>query len=444
MRARRLIVIVVILIALAAAVCMGGGQLAANLVRQGQAANPNPGGTVARPRLRAQGEVVPARWAELGFAGGGVLAEVPVTAGQQVQAGDVLARLSTTDLDLAVRAAGDTVTMHQANLAHLQEPPDPAAIAAARAELEAAEAALEALQAGPTAADVAPARADVADAGAELARLRDMPDPAATAQAQAQLDKAAIALQQAQAAFDQVQARPDVAMSPQSLALQQATVDHEAARAALELAGRRATAYELQAAQARLAAAEAHLAAVREGPSAADLAAARSRVRSAESALAQAQKTTGEADLAAARAGLSEAEMQLARADADLEAAILRAPFAGTVMALEAAAGQMVTNSLFLTLADLHWQVETVDVDEWVATRIVPGQAVDLSFPALDGEKLAGTVESIAVRAKRAGAGADPFYTVIVTLNEEQSGQPPALLKALRWGMTVRLDFGEE
>jgi len=111
---------------------------------------------------------------------------------------------------------------------------------------------------------------------------------------------------------------------------------------------------------------------------------------------------------------------------------------------MEAAAGQLVTNSLFLTLADRDWQVESVDVDEWVATRIVPGQAVELSFPAFDGEKLAGTVQSIAVRAKRAGAGADPFYAVVVTLDREQSGQPPALVAALRWGMTVRLDFGEE
>lgn len=444
MRARRLIVIVVILIVLAAAACVGGGQLAANLVRQGQAARPTPGGTAARPRLRAQGEVVPARWAELGFVGGGVLAEVPVSAGQQVQAGDVLARLSTKDLDLAVRAAGDAVTMHQANLAHLQEPPDSVAIAAVQAELEAAKAALEALQAGPTAVDLAAAQADVAAAEADLARLRALPDPAAVAQAQAQLDKATIALQRAQAAYDQVQARPDVAMSPQSLALQEATIDHEAARAALALAEGKATAAELKAAQARVAAAEAHLAATREGPSAADRAAARSRVRNAESALAQAQETTGEADLAAARASLSEAEMQLSRANAALETAILRAPFAGTVMTLEAAAGQMVSNSLFLTLADLNWQVETVDVDEWVATRIVPGQAVELSFPAFEGEKLAGTVKSIDARAKRAGAGTDPFYTVVVTLNREQSGQPPALVAALRWGMTVRLDFGEE
>ena len=84
MRSRRLIVIVVILIALAAATCVGGGQLAANLVRQSQADRPTPGGAATRPRLRAQGEVVPARWAELGFVGGGVLANVPATAGQQV------------------------------------------------------------------------------------------------------------------------------------------------------------------------------------------------------------------------------------------------------------------------------------------------------------------------------------------------------------------------
>jgi multidrug resistance efflux pump len=130
----------------------------------------------------------------------------------------------------------------------------------------------------------------------------------------------------------------------------------------------------------------------------------------------------------------------LAQAQADLEAATLRAPFAGTVTAIDADAGEVVSNAPFLTLADLTtWQVETVDVDEWLVARIEPGQAVELTFPAFEGKTLSGVVVSIAPRAERQ-TGSDPFYTVIVTLDEPG----PEPVAGLRWGMTVRLDFGEE
>ena len=131
MQTRRLIVIIVILIALAALVCVGGGQLAANLFEGSQEPPATSEAGRGAARLRAQGRVVPAHWVELGFPGGGVLAEMPVVAGQTVEAGDVLARLDTTHLALAVRAAEDAVVAQEAAVARLQEPPDAAAVAAA-------------------------------------------------------------------------------------------------------------------------------------------------------------------------------------------------------------------------------------------------------------------------------------------------------------------------
>jgi HlyD family secretion protein len=443
MRTRRL-VIIIILITLAAIVCVGGGQLAANLVEKSQPPPSTPEAVSAKARLRAQGEVVPGRWVELGFAGGGVLAEMPVTMGQEVKAGDVLARLDTTRLELAVRAATDAIAAQEAALARLQEAPDPTTISAAEAELEAAQAGLADLKAGPSETDVVAANAEVISAQAELARLRALPDPTSVAQAQAQLDKATVALQQAQAAYDQIKQRPEAGLSSQALALQQATIDHNLAKSAFDLAQRTATAAEMQAAQARLASAQAALARIQQGPSETDLATARSRIRSAEASLAQAQKTASEADLTAAKANLSQAQTQLAQAQVDLEAATLRAPFAGTITAISADAGEVVSNAPFITLADLtNWQVETVDVDEWVAARLEPGQAAELTFPAFEGKALAGVVVSIAPRAERAD-GSDPFYTVVVALDEPEAGQYPELVERLRWGMTVRLDFGEE
>jgi HlyD family secretion protein len=441
MRTRRLVIVIVILIALAAVICVGGGQLAANLVeRAQQQPGAKPAVVSAKARLRAQGEVVPARWVELGFAGGGVLAEVPVAIGQEVQAGDMLARLDAVRLELAVRSAADAIAVQEAALSLLQEPPDPTAIGAAEAEVEAAQAALAALQTGPSEADIVAAEAEISAAQAEVARLGTLPDPAAVTQAQAQLEKVSVALQQAQAAYDRIRDRPDAAMSAQALALQQATIDYNVTKAALDLTKRGATTAELQAARARLASAQAALAHAQEGPSEAELAAARSRLRSAEASLAQVQRTASPADLAAAEAKVAQAQTQLAQTQADLEAAILRAPFDGTVIAVDTGAGEVVSNAPFITLADLTaWQVETVDVDEWVAGRIEPGQAAELTFPALDGETLTGIVVSIALRAER-DSGSDPFYTVVVALDEPESES----VTELRWGMTVRLDFGTE
>lgn len=440
MRTRRLVIIVVILIALAAVVCVGGGQLAANLMEQAQQ---QPGATpavVSKARLRAQGEMVPSRWVELGFTGGGVLAEMPVAVGQEVQAGATLARLDTARLELAVRSAVDTIAVQEAALAQLQEPPDPTAIAAAEAEVEAAQAALADLQRGPSEADIVAAEAEVSAARAEMTRLGALPDPTAVAQVQAQFEKASVALQQAQAAYDRIKDRPDAAMSAQALALQQATIDYNVTKAALDLARRGSTIAELQGAQARLASAQAALAHAQEGPSEAELAAARSRIRSAEASLAQAQRTASTADLAAAEAKVAQAQTQLAQTQADLEAAILRAPFSGTIIAVDAGAGEVVSNAPFIILADLTaWQVETVDVDEWLAGRIELGQAAELTFPAFDGRTLTGIVVSIAPRAE-SDSGSDPFYTVVVALDKPE----PESVRELRWGMTVRLDFGTE
>src|SRR5512133_793468 len=64
-----------------------------------------PAGTQAMAQANggviiAQGEVVPARSAALSLPSAGIVVSVPVTVGQQVQAGQLLAQLDTRQLEL--------------------------------------------------------------------------------------------------------------------------------------------------------------------------------------------------------------------------------------------------------------------------------------------------------------------------------------------------------
>lgn len=60
-------------------------------------------------RLTALGTILPAQRVKLGFGASGPVRVVQVQVGTQVKAGDVLAELNTTDLELAVQEAEDGV-----------------------------------------------------------------------------------------------------------------------------------------------------------------------------------------------------------------------------------------------------------------------------------------------------------------------------------------------
>src|SRR5574341_599825 len=65
--------------------------------------------------IEATGQVVPAQWTTLSFTGGGRLVEV-AEVGDEVIAGEILARLDTAELDLAVAQAGAALDGAQARL----------------------------------------------------------------------------------------------------------------------------------------------------------------------------------------------------------------------------------------------------------------------------------------------------------------------------------------
>jgi HlyD family secretion protein len=370
--------------------------------------------------VTAPGHLVYSRETVLAFGVGGSLAQVNVRPGEQVVAGMVLAQLELEPFRDAIAAAQSDLDLAQARLEQLRAVPSADEMLAAEVALASAGIQLQQLQAGPSAADVAAAEAAVATARQELAYLVSLPDPSAVQQAEAQLGKATAILGQAQAAYDRVKDRSDVGMLPQSVALQQATIDGEIARANLEAALRPATSSMLEAARARLAAAEAALAQLVAGPSDADLALAELQVEKAQAGMFRLKAGPGATELCQAEADVQVAALALKQVTSAVEAATLTAPFDGAVLEVHAQAGDFVAAGAgLLRLADSYdLEVETTVIEEDLPL-VQPGQTVELYFDAQPEAAVPGWVARIVPLRL---PGDRPLYPVYIKASELPAG----------------------
>jgi RND family efflux transporter MFP subunit len=326
----------------------------------------------------------------------GIITLVPVDVGDEVAIEDLLVALDTSDLERAVAQAELSLASSQAQLDQLLEPADPAEVASAQASLASAQENLAEVQAGPSQAELAAAEANLAAAQARYQELLDGPSDPELIQLSANLEKAMIDLQQAQWDYDKVAYAGDRASS-QAAALQQATIDYEAAVAAYEIAIEPASEAELQDAMSSIRSVEEQLDDLRAQPSRADLAAAEAQVASAQAQLEQLLNDPGNADLRAAEISVEKAQLDLEEAQARLAQAELRAPIPGTVMSVDVEVGQKVSAGLSaVILADLNALELTVNVAEVDVSRIEPGQGAEITIDALPDQTFDGIVTRIA------------------------------------------------
>jgi HlyD family secretion protein len=358
--------------------------------------------------VTASGVVAPVQEAQLSFTLAGRVQTVAVAVGDQVQPGALLVTLDTAALETQVAQAEAGLQATQAQLALLQVGPRPAEVAAAQAQVDAANAAVaqtiaqrDQLNAGTTEAEIAAAQAQVAAA-------------------QAQQRQALEAHDQTMKCYD----KPGGGHICPLLG----SVEEQAR-------------YALNAADEALAAAQAQLDALTAG------AADREREADAAVAAAVAQRDAAQAQLdllqagpiaeqiTAAEAAVAQAEAAVEMARVALEQAELRAPFGGTVTALEIGPGETVLpGQVVLVLADLsHLQVKTTDLSERDVAGVAVGQPVNVSVEAL-GTQVAGRVVQIASQAT--ALGGDVVYEVTVELDEQPVG--------LRWGMSVEVEITAE
>jgi len=374
--------------------------------------------------VSAKGKVLPLRRATLSFAVGGRLARWEVEEGEAVHAGDVLARLSAPEIEQAVPQAQAALAVAQAQLARAQAGARPEELTEADQAVAAAQAALTTAQEQEAAAE---ARLDAAQAA--LAKLRRGAREEEIAIAKANRDKAAEAVKQAQAAYDPVAYLPNVASLPQSLALQQATLDLQIAQAEYDRLVKGATTEELEVAEAQ----------VREAQAA--VAAARAQVESARAQFGQAKARrdllaagASAEEIAVLTAQVDQARAALVRAQAMLSETLLIAPFDGTVAHRLIEEGEVVAPGVpVASIGDLReLVVETDDLSEVSIADVRPGQQATVEVDALPGKKFSGRV--LRIRPQAEVKRGDTTYTVIIALDAGTAD-------GLRWGMTAFVDI---
>ncbi len=399
----------------------------------------------------ADGRLRPLQFVELSFASGGLIDQVLVAEGDVIAAGDLLARLETSESLAAQVAAGElellnaqqTVTDLQAAAAFLRAQAAFDVVQGRDAVLK-AEKELKNLQ-NPVSEALVDRVADTelaletAQANLQLANVS--PDVQAYHQAVAEADAAFRIYQNLQAEYDKSNGNLELLdVVKQAQAAYQAAYDRQLA---LTLTINTTEANQSDAvakAQESYDDAVANLNAAQRGPDATKVALSQARYDLAAATLAEAERQLGLVDggpnpdqLRLARARVAAAEAALAAARSAHENAELRAPFAGALARVTLKVGeQAAPGQAVATLADFSvWVVETDNLTEIEVVKITAGQGASIVFDALPGLALPGRVTAISsVFEEKRG---DITYTARIALDEQNP--------ALRWGMTAEITF---
>jgi HlyD family secretion protein len=332
------------------------------------------------------GRIEPKAEVEMKFKTGGIAEEVLVEQGQYIAAGTVLVRLDTADLDLEVQRAEIDLAQQEAELEKLFEPQLVEKVASAQARLESAR--------------------------LKLAELADGPDQDEITKAAASLRLKEVVLQKAQWAYDEVAYGADIGGLPQAEALQEATLNYEAALADYNIAVREPTTAEIAEARSTLAEAEANLAELLRGPSS--------------------------ADIAAKQAVVAKARLTLEEKREDLKDAVLVAPTDGLVLEVNIEPGERVLTEAdepVLVIADTSAYLLTVEVDEIDIGRIGRDQSAVIALDAFVDREFKGRVADISPRPVKGDTNAIVTYEVTIAL--DTTGGDPSLLSGMTAYATI-------
>jgi HlyD family secretion protein len=352
MRTRRTLIILLVVLVLAA----GGGYIAYDRLLSPASLADEPSEPTLETAMVTRGdilitadgsgELVPASELELAFRTSGVLDEVLVELGDQVQGEDVLARLEADDLARDVANADVEVQLAQLDLAEARE--------------------------GASEAELADASAALRDAQVELQLAQDAYENALDSSLDAAADRAKLQFDWYVGYYQGQKGEYEDGDLSQS--------DHDhAMNAMISAEGRyneavnKALAEEVQAAN---------------------------RVNQAQNSVYQArenlqllQSEPMTDTLTRAELAVDQALLALEQARLDLEAAQLYAPFDGTVMDVAATVGEQVgTTTPILTLADMQAPRLCFWVEESDLPSVTVGNPVNIVFEALPDDTFTGEV----------------------------------------------------
>ncbi|MBK8026328.1 MAG: efflux RND transporter periplasmic adaptor subunit [Chloroflexi bacterium] len=369
--------------------------------------------------INATGAVIPEEQLPLFFEGAGQVVEIGANTGDKVLAGDVIARLDTTELDAAIAEAEIALQLQWIAYDALNSPPREADRAVAEAAVNAARAALNAAySAGNLNAD------DIAALQSELARNRLW-------QAQLQRD----------ISVNSTGFSPDISgFIPDDLEVPQEVIDQinqglsglfpsvPGASASDFASGLTQAEYGVEIADANAAAADG-------GADQGSIAQANAALVSARAALDRLDNGASESDLRAAEIGLQQAQNAVEQTRTARERLVLVAPFDGVIAQNNLAVGEPPPGQdAAVVLVNLDALYVDLSVDETDVIELTPGQPVTLSFDALPDVDLTGEVFEIAVAPIRAAG----LVTYPVRVLLDSTDQPVRIGMSATATITIR------
>jgi HlyD family secretion protein len=357
-------------------------------------------------KVEVSGFVSAKRQQELSFTQNGFLKVLYVDRNAVVKQGDLIAELDQGELPNQLRQA--EVAYDQAKLS-LDRIIAERQLAVRRAELDLADAqaALAKIQQPAEPADIAAAESAIRQAQISLQATRDSTS-AAKSEAQLRMGQATQDLPPLQAAYHEAledwndikdepldwryptiqdaYLRAEAALKNAELALEQAKLAYESAQ--------KAEITNVQQAEQALADAQADLARLRQGPKAADLAAARRQIERAQLALEEAKQGQGSDDL---EKTLATAQLEKERIEAQIASGKLVAPFDGTIGQISRRPGDSIEayNPVVAIFDDSDRELLVDSVTTQDATKISVGVPVTIIFSRHPGQTFDGVISKL-------------------------------------------------
>src|SRR6476661_7217297 len=391
-------------------------------------------------RITSSGTVQPVQRVNLSPKGSGRIAELFVEQGDRVEAGQIVARMESRDVEAQLQQAKAREASARAKLAKIEAGNRSEDIASARARLEQAQASLAQVQAGSRVEEVAGARARLQQTQAGLQRLRAGSRVEEVSQARARLAQAQARLADAQTGsvkqeIAQAQTQIDSSKAEAELTAQRVQrnrplveegalakdkldeliKEHRTAQAKLIESQRRlqqlqeSRESQIQQLQAAVQVEQQALKQLQNGTRSEEIAQAEAEVAEAKSKLAAQENGSRPEEIAQARAELAEAQAQVRFQEVQLEDTKVRAPFAGVITQRYAIQGAFVTpatsaseatSATSTSIVALAKEVEVLaKVPEADISQIKPGQVVEIVADAYPDKVFKGGVKLIAPEA---------------------------------------------
>ncbi len=356
-------------------------------------------GSIAN-RIVATGKVIANASASVAFQRGGVVSKVLIKEGQQVKAGQPLATLDVTDLELTAQQQWASYLSAQATYSQTIKGPTTAemksaqaAIASAQASIASAQASKTQLYAGPTDAELVQAKADMQNAESELKS------------AQSNYDRR----------FSQDPA--SIGASQEGVSLEKATNNYNKAKAAYDAKFQQPTNKDVASANAQISSAN-------------------STIQSARKSLEALQPITE--TVQQRKAQMTQSYVAWQQAQENIKNATLTAPFDGIVTAVSydkgdyAGAGQAAVQ-----VADFKVPMFEVDVDEADLGGVKVGQEAFVRLQTYPNQRIPAKVESISTVGTNSGAVVNYKVKLSIGKVENVSEQPVVLINMSGTGEIV-------